>query len=173
MVEKCYCESCGGGIEFDPAECEINHPGRAFGKQTDCPHCGQKTLLFTPDAAPSQIPKPGLLKHGESVGVKAYLNHIRENSNYLVLRGVINTAFALLMLGVVVGALLSSISEFGIGGKPGIAIVASVVLGVFACIIIAAAWQSALLLVDVADTLIHEHSKSFDGGSVASRNKLQ
>jgi hypothetical protein len=38
---KCPCEKCGGPIEF---------PAAGLGVGVNCPHCGQRTTLFAPDA---------------------------------------------------------------------------------------------------------------------------
>jgi hypothetical protein len=38
---KCPCQKCGGSIEF---------PAQGLGLGVNCPHCGQRTTLFAPEA---------------------------------------------------------------------------------------------------------------------------
>lgn len=92
--------------------------------------------------------------------VKDYLGHIRENSCYGVLRGIIEVFAALFMVAAVLAIGLGTfqliqqqiaIGLYEVGG------------GIAALILIIGLRQSALLLIDIADTLLNEHAKGWRG----------
>jgi hypothetical protein len=43
---KCPCQKCGGPIEF---------PAAGLGVGINCPHCGQRTTLFAPEADEGEV----------------------------------------------------------------------------------------------------------------------
>jgi hypothetical protein len=89
--------------------------------------------------------------------VKEYLEHVRENSCYGVLRSIIEVVTALTVVAAVfaiaggVFYLIKREMAFGLYG---------VGTGVGSIILIIGARQGALLLIDIADTLLHHHSKT-------------
>ena len=109
--------------------------------------------------SPSPSPLPTVTATTQSLNpLKAYLAYIRKNTCYGVLRSIIEISFALSLIAVIGYVLVAGIASLAVEhGGYGILALFSGVLGV---ILLIAARQSALLLIDIADTLIHEHSKN-------------
>lgn len=92
--------------------------------------------------------------------VKDYLGHIRENSCYGVLRGIIELFAALIMVAAV---LAIGVGIFHLVQKQIAMGLYEIGSGIVSLILIIGLRQSALLLIDIADTLLHEHSKGWRG----------
>ena len=108
-------------------------------------------ILFAPSGAPSLPSDEATMKR-----VADYLGFLRRNSSYGLLRTLIECATWLTAIGLFVAGL--NLLDTALG--------ASKILGgclLFVGIPIAlAARQSSLLLVDIADSFLHEHSKTND-----------
>jgi hypothetical protein len=108
--------------------------------------------------------KGSALSPGVTAGVRSYLTFLRNHSAYGALRLVINICWALLTTCAVAALLFGTIgvcisgNDVGLGGV-GLAIGAIVLLSVGAIVLLIAVRQSVMLLIDIADTLLLEHSK--------------
>ncbi|MSU24632.1 MAG: hypothetical protein EXS32_12525 [Opitutus sp.] len=90
-----------------------------------------------------------------------YLQRIRATTCYATLRNVIQVSFALMFLGIVGATLLALASGFPVGGSIAIVIGSAIALSIGV-----AAYQSSLLLVDIADAQL-------DLGRRKSRNRSE
>ncbi len=147
MIATSYCVHCQNTIEFN---------AEAAGQTTPCPHCGKETLL--------RLPAPPQLTHtpAKPVGnpVLAHLKFIRKNTSYRELRSFIRVCFRLLVASVGLYACFSWLETTVGGGTDGAGgALATTMLGLIAIAILVAARQSAFVVLDIADTLLHQHSK--------------
>jgi hypothetical protein len=96
--------------------------------------------------------------------VRGYLALVRANSCYPALRGLIEVCFGLSIVCVVGGVLMFWYGDVIVGGGFSAArTIALLGIAVLLVVGLVAARQSAFLLIDIADTLLHEHSKNRDG----------
>ncbi len=97
--------------------------------------------------------------------VRLYLTFIRSNSPYKTLRSVIDVFWGILTMCAFVFLLGAVAFYFNTKDRTGdadlLSLVAEVVSGVGSIILIMAARQAALVLIDIADTLLREHSKDW------------
>ena len=103
-----------------------------------------------PEPKPAQQPA---LAAQNPKAVASHLADIRRNSCYKVLRSVIEISFVLGLIGVGFSAVYTLIT-----GRASERIFAGG-LGILGIILLTAAYQSALVLIDIADTLLNEHAK--------------
>ena len=82
--------------------------------------------------------------------VKEHLNYIRSITCYKTLRTVIECSFVICLLAAALSTVFSVVNQQGI---------ATAFLGILGMILLVAIRQSALLIIDIADTLLHEHAK--------------
>ena len=87
--------------------------------------------------------------------VASHLTFIRANSSYGALRSIIEVCFVLSLLGAL-GFMIAGWAA----DKGGGAWFPPTAIGILSIVLLIAARQSAFLLIDIADTLLHEHSKS-------------
>ena len=94
----------------------------------------------------------------------AHLTFIRANSCYRMLRSLINVCCALCLLFVIgvvlvfcLGVMAGGSDGFPFLGKVGVSVMA-VLVGLLLMAVLIAVRQSALLVIDISDTLLHEHS---------------
>jgi rRNA maturation protein Nop10 len=164
MIAKCPCQQCGTNIEF-----EIENDGEFI----DCPACGKQTRLLLPVAQRiseddhetyrQELKSTFKTKTGKSAkgaAAKEHLKLIRSESCYPHLRTIINVCFALLVIGVCIYAviILWIPLSFGNWSAAALTICGVVVGSIIAVIVLIALRQSALLLIDIADTLLNEHA---------------
>ncbi len=155
-LSKCRCVNCSEYIEFESSQAGAIIP---------CPHCNLETQLFIPATRSSlgktshkkeSITKESVLGGpGADASVRNYLMFIRSHSAYMVLRFVINICCVVSIIGAVVYllSLCINIDNF-------LFTMEMCFLSFIAILVLMAARQSALLLIDIADTLLLEHSKS-------------
>jgi hypothetical protein len=141
MNVKCSCQHCNGHIEF---ETEGFQPGTRF----ECPHCKMETVLFIPNTVTAKQ------------RVKAHLSLIRSNSAYPAIRFMINiclllSIISILLLTPAVWTLIKGL-ELAAWKVP----IVTMMLEGLAIAAVFAFQQSVFSVIDIADTLIHEHSKS-------------
>lgn len=112
------------------------------------PEPGEAAVVTSDSSEPVAAPK---------WNVKDYLAYIRDNSCYGVLRSIIEVCTALALIAaifsIIGGALFLIKQEIASG-------LYAVGSGVAGLIVIAGIRQAALLLIDIADTLLHHHSKT-------------
>jgi hypothetical protein len=89
--------------------------------------------------------------------VTAYLSFIRANTCYGVLRTIIEISFVFSLIAALGYTLVAGIGSLGGNG------ILAAFTGLLVIFLLVAARQSALLLIDIADTLLHEHSKGRNG----------
>ena len=111
----------------------------------------QKSATAQPTPSSSQ---PKITQ--EQKRVETHLATIRKHTCYGVLRSIIEISFVVSLIAVGL-ALVSGIESLG-NNRAGMRI-AFLFGAALAAILLVAARQSALLLIDIADTLLHEHSK--------------
>jgi hypothetical protein len=141
-MAKCKCTVCAQSIEFDLKDEWRIGP---------CPHCGKDTLLRSPLTEDSAIKSPAM---SQTSHVQKRLESIRGNSCYKTLRGVIDICF-------IVSAILVFVAVAACwGGYGEVHPVIATILGVVAIVILIAGKQSSLLLVDIADAILHNHSSN-------------
>lgn len=86
--------------------------------------------------------------------LSTYLDFIRGHSSYGILRLVIYASTALSILGLLIGGVILLAAEQGGGTAVGLMLI---FIGIPLAL---AAQQSVVLLVDLADSFLHEHSKN-------------
>jgi hypothetical protein len=141
MNVKCSCQHCNGHIEF---ESEGFQPGTRL----ECPHCKMETPLFIPNTMTAKQ------------RVKAHLALIRSNSAYPAIRFLINTC---LLVSIISTLFFTPVVWSWAKGLELAAWQVSVITIMLEGLAIATAFaiqQSIFSVIDIADTLIHEHSKS-------------
>ncbi|MGA2541365.1 MAG: hypothetical protein ABSG78_07350 [Verrucomicrobiota bacterium] len=142
MIVKCTCQHCDGHIEFEAQ-------GFQPGTRLECPHCKMETVLFIPN---TMTPKQR---------VRAYLSLIRSNSAYPAIRFMINicllvSIISILFLTPTVWTLVKARPDLASWKVPIVTMMLEG-LGIAAAF---AVQQSIFSVIDIADTLLHEHSKS-------------
>jgi hypothetical protein len=141
MNVKCTCQHCDGHIEFEAQ-------GFQPGTRSECPHCKMETVLFIPNTMTAKQ------------RVKAHLGLIRSNSAYPAIRFMINVC---LLLSIVFIVFLTPTAWTLIKGLDldswKVPIVTMMLEGL-AIAAVFAVQQSVFSVIDIADTLLHEHSKS-------------
>lgn len=151
---RCKCAECAENIDFS-----IDH----VGQDVACPHCGKITKLYVvvkpPPVAKLVTPPPPPKEIDPAL---EYLELVRKNSCYGILRSVINLTFWLCSFVVVIIALryfINSTWNMSTSYAPFIFIgsMGGAAVGVF---ILFACRQSAFLLIDIADTLLREHLRN-------------
>ena len=142
MIVKCTCQHCDGHIEFEAQ-------GFQPGTRLECPHCKMETVLFIPNTVTARQ------------RVRAYLGLIRSNSAYPAIRFMINICLLLSIISIV---FLTPTVWTMVKGRPDLdAWKVPIVTMMLDGLAIAAAFaiqQSVFSVIDIADTLLHEHSKS-------------
>lgn len=141
MNVKCSCQHCNGHIEF---ETEGFQPGTRL----ECPHCKMETLLFIPNTMTAKQ------------RVKAHLELIRSNSAYPAIRFLINVC---LLFSIISTLFLTPTVWNKAKGLELAAWQVPVVTMMLEGLAVAAAFafqQSIFSVIDIADTLLHEHSKT-------------
>jgi len=160
MTAKCRCQNCNTPLEFDANDA---------GKPTACANCGQETILFIPPVQslekPKSAPVPQSPPKTAQNQAREYLESIRKDSCYGVLRLIINvcTVFAIAM-SVVCG--LGYIVENTGHGNENIVTSLSALAALFgaglAILAIIGLRQSAFLLIDIADAILTQNAKKKD-----------
>jgi hypothetical protein len=144
MIIKCLCEHCSTELEFDAFEI----PNQ---ESAECPACHNITSIKKrPTPQPKQVytaPNP----------VRERLLQIRKNSCYRALRGLISIVSAIFSGGAIFSGMIGV--WIGIAQRNESCIVGSAVASVAMIFVVIALRQSALLMVDIADTLLIENSK--------------
>ena len=129
---------------------EDTHDWVSLGSIVELPSTPIADGVADPDSAPAiALPK---------WDVKDYLGYLRENSCYGVLRGIIEVFAAL----VIVAAVFAMIGGILFLTKPEREIAAGLYqlgAGIGALILIIGLRQASLLMIDMADTLLYNHSK--------------
>jgi hypothetical protein len=111
----------------------------------------QPTKTATPQGqAQAEDPKSASAVH-------AHLAHIRQNSCYGVLRAIIEVTFWLSLLGTIVPSFIIFVN-FMTAPEGGDYAFYTIFVGSLISILLVAARQSALLLIDIADTLLHKNA---------------
>jgi hypothetical protein len=164
-LSKCNCVNCSGHIEFEATQA---------GSTVTCPHCNLETTLFIPAITTAAQAKAAhaikaALESKATARVRSYLTFIRSNSAYRTLRSVINVFWAILTF-LAVAFLISFIVVFltrdlEVSGVLPLLGAAAYCVG--SIVLLIALRQSAFLLIDIADTLIHEHSKGWTNSQEA------
>jgi len=156
MTLKTSCHNCGINIE---------HDDWMIGQEAQCPDCGQTILLApkkeTQSPPPKELPE---LKTKQVSAAQMHLELIRDNSCYKQLRQVIDVVyiigFVAAIIGLLIGVLNGRATILNGDGGGWIDVLLSIVSAIGAIIFLVAGRQAALLAVDIADTLLHEHSQS-------------
>jgi len=142
MNVKCTCQHCDGHIEFEKE-------GFQPGTRSECPHCKMETELFIPN---TMTPKQR---------VRAYLGLIRSNSAYPAIRFMINicllvSIISILFLTPTIWTLVKARPDLAPWKVP----IVTIMLEGLGIAAVFAVQQSVFSVIDIADTLLHEHSKS-------------
>ena len=149
MDARCQCGNCGKFVDFD-----AEHAG----KKADCPFCGKEIVLLLTDSPSVGATNSNKQSKAATKLAQDRLEFIRANSCYRVLRALINVGSV--FIGIVA---MIEIKDFlgyqhwDEGNNPLMVIgpLACLVLGVIFAI---AVRQSAFLLIDIADMLLHHQS---------------
>jgi len=150
-VTNCLCNLCSGKIEFDPANA---------GQTINCPHCGMETVLFARPVEKQPNPPPVPVKR-TPINNNDRIKQIREASCYPALRGLAKVALVL-GYGVALLFLISGLAAaFGTNATvEGVARWVFLFGGVGAAmgigILTQAAYEGAVIIVDIADVLISD-----------------
>jgi len=169
MTAKCPCQQCGVNIEFDVEQAN---------QFVACPSCGNQTRLLLPSSKPAIKEKESnrpqhltmldlatrlkdlLPKTAGNSETKKHLEFIRETSCYPELRFIINVCFLLLLIAV--GCFVIFSAGTAIKYNQLFSFVLFLGGGALAVALLIAIRQSSLLIIDIADTLLHEHAKTKD-----------
>jgi len=170
-------------MKFECPKCQRHLSGDTSLLQelVTCPDCGE---VFQPRRTPPPpTPAPQRSNIVASIGQQikkaapgsdssarqraiSHLTFIRANSCYRMLRSLIDVCFVLCLIVVIGAIVMSFVGMFAIGGG-GIPVfgalsagVMSIFVGLLAIAILIAARQSVLILIDISDSLLHEHSKN-------------
>lgn len=137
------------------------------GKTVECPWCAKETAIIIKNPPVTDVPAPAprpVIKQAArmitpAILAREHLNTIRANSCYTALRSALGLVFGCVyvLLGI---ALVASITSVFVNGTAilAAAIVAVTVI-IFAALFAVAGHQASLLLVDIADTLVHHGMK--------------
>jgi hypothetical protein len=148
MIVQCPCQHCRLPIEFEPEQA---------GEFVTCPRpdCGQQTRLLLPGQT------PGRGRPSDDSAERTTLENLRKKTCYGTLRSLIEFYFILGLGGAVIELVAAFVYFFTDGtslGERGYVLIVSIVLFIFAIIIVVAAKQSSLLLVDLTDCQIAERT---------------
>lgn len=156
-IAKFHCPNCAKSLDS---------PTELAAVDVECPDC---KFVFRPSVEKIIEEKPvvpyTVVEKSAKERVAAHLASIRANSSYRLLRGAISISFALALAAVVVAIIWLAIIAFSerISGGPqdftAIQLIEGGLMGAVAIILCFVCRQSAFLLIDIADTLLHEHSK--------------
>lgn len=159
---KFNCVSCEGPLSIDESQFvkSFETRTRIWGQEIECPHCGRQTRIYKT--------QNGEKTQGGAVvekKISSQLEYIRQNTSYRVLRKVINVTSGLAIAAEVLVAAILIVGDMsassGENSSPSIGPdLITAAAAALAVVLTIAAWQSALLLVDIADTLLIEHSKA-------------
>jgi hypothetical protein len=148
FMPKCPCQHCSTNIEFEPEQA---------GQSVACPSCNLETLLRIPVARVRPPPPPTGAIHAAPTAKIQYLNQIRVNSCYQSLRRMIET---FTIAGIVVLVLATVFVWNAVPEKTTVSSAAvNTLLFAVSGVVLFALRQASLVLIDIADTLLHEHSK--------------
>lgn len=145
------CPACKGKIEC-PKEIE--------GQKINCPICQRDIFALVKQP---KIEKPKIQKFPKVKSkTDVHLEFIRENSCYKMLRLMINISFGLILA----ADALAAIGYFSVNTShdDATAIMVAKLVGIIgllsiSILLILSIRQSCLVAIDIADTLLHEHSK--------------
>jgi len=141
MNVKCTCQNCNGHIEFETE-------GFVPGTRSECPHCKMETVLFIPNVMTAKQ------------RVRAHLGLIRSNSAYPAIRFMINICLLLSIISVLFLTPTVWTLVKGMNLAPWKVPMATMMLDGLGIAAAFAFQQSVFSVIDIADTLLHEHSKS-------------
>ena len=148
-MPTCLCVNCSTELEFEASQTD---------QTIACPSCGLDTLLYyhPEPAAPAKTPDVGTRPaSGPPIGdvsTRDHLISVRKETCYKELRSVLTFVFGvwaaisgLMIVGGLFGILAGDpySAMFGVGG------------GLLSVILCSAGWQACILLIDIADLLIH------------------
>jgi hypothetical protein len=115
------------------------------------------SIMEVPNSSAAPDLNPPISVKMNKPSVKDHLRYIRENSCYQVLRSIIEICIALVILAAAIGGLGGGALLLR-DGKTEAGLI-QIAAGIGILILAIGLRQSALLLIDVADSLLHEHSK--------------
>ncbi|MGA2555513.1 MAG: hypothetical protein ABSG04_04490 [Verrucomicrobiota bacterium] len=141
MIVKCSCQNCNGHIEFETQ-------GFQPGTRSECPHCKMETVLFIPNTITAKQ------------RVKAHLGLIRSNSAYPAIRFMINICVLLSIISIIFLTPTVWAKAKGLDLAPWKVPIVTIMLEGLAIAAAFAVQQSIFSVIDIADTLLHEHSKN-------------
>ncbi len=141
MIVKCSCQHCNGHIEFETQ-------GFQPGTRSECPHCKMETPLFIPNTLTAKQ------------RVKAHLGLIRSNSAYPAIRFIINVCLLLSIISILFLTPTVWVMAKGLDLATWKVPIVTMMLEGLAIAAGFAIQQSIFSVIDIADTLLHEHSKS-------------
>jgi len=141
MIVKCSCQNCNGHIEFETQ-------GFQPGTRSECPHCKMETVLFIPNTITAKQ------------RVKAHLGLIRSNSAYPAIRFMINICVLLSIISIIFLTPTVWAKAKGLDLAPWKVPIVTIMLDGLAIAAAFAVQQSIFSVIDIADTLLHEHSKN-------------
>ena len=141
MTVKCNCQHCNGHIGFESV-------GFQPGTRVTCPHCDMETPLFIPPAMTARQ------------RVNAHLRFIRSNSAYPAIRFITNVCVLLSIISLVLLAPEVWIMAKGLELAAWQVPVVTFMLEGLGIATAFAIQQLVFSVIDIADTLLHEHSES-------------
>ena len=141
MIVKCSCQNCNGHIEFETL-------GFQPGTRSECPHCKMETVLFIPNVMTAKQ------------RVRAHLGLIRSNSAYPAIRFMINICVLLSIISIIFLTPTVWAKAKGLDLAPWKVPIVTIMLEGLAIAAAFAVQQSIFSVIDIADTLLHEHSKN-------------
>jgi hypothetical protein len=172
---KCTCNNCSGHIGFEPSQA---------GTTVTCPHCQMETKLYIPQlTAKPPVDVNGTSKQGtqttqkvrwdefiwggesSSPRIKDHLDTIRTNSAYPFLRRFINICIGLPFVVAastwlfLIATDIRSFVLYGFKVIDPLMLAEATLCFVLIAVVLIVLRQSALVVIDIADTLLNEHSK--------------
>ena len=152
MTFKFSCPHCSQNISADSGDAGLN---------SECPSCNQPIIVpkfQPPSSAPARTSPPAAkptatpstTANASQQAAKEYLAHIRKNTCYHTLRTIIDVSVVLSFIAILCG--------IPIGWSANVLLLIGTLLG--SIVILIAVRQSAYLLIDIADALLHDQSKN-------------
>jgi hypothetical protein len=154
MIAKCTCNNCSAHLEFD---------SQNAGTIATCPECGMETRLYVPTTPkpPSTAAEKPKFSPPQVTQLARELGDIRARSSYKTLRTVIDVIFLVAKILVGLAAATSAVGAFEAHVGSSSTTWQAVALALTACavgavvvVLLHAAHQAAVLLIDIADCSI-------------------
>lgn len=158
---QAHCPSCGLHVVADGE----GHRGDAQSPPADSGASFDGDEQSSGGEFPARVPPPlpeGMRRYRGPLPTRPeHLLRIRQGTCYAALRLAINFIAGLMVLAIMVPSLALLLAAVepapGDAAMGGMAIVTTVAVAALGVLLVAAGWQAAVLLIDVADTLVEWH----------------